>query len=613
VVAVADGGAHLEAVWFNQPYLRPQFRAGDAVLLHGKAKAYRGLQMVAPEYEVLDPSVCAEEAEAEACGLVPVHPATASIRPRLIRRLVREALERCAPDLLVDPLPERLRARRDLLPLADAARAVHFPASESEARRARERLAYDELLAMQLALRGRRRSRLRSQKAHRIACTPELDARARARFPFAFTGDQERAVREIRADLESPAPMNRLLHGEVGSGKTAVAAYAVLMAIGNGHQAALLAPTEVLAEQHARTIDSWLQGSKVRRVHLPGGLAERERSRRLDAIAAGEAHVVIGTHALLEVPVAFSRLALVVIDEQHKFGVAQRARLRAKGRVPDFLVMTATPIPRTLALTLFGDLEVSTLRELPPGRLPVRTRIVESRREAIVHAAVREEVARGRQAYFVYPLIDESETLDLRCAIAGYERLRDSVFPELRVGLVHGRLTSAEKEKAMADFRRGRTQILVATAVIEVGVDVPNATVMVVEEAGRFGLAQLHQLRGRIGRGSEEGTCFLSPGRAGDLGRRRLRILRDNDDGFAIARHDLEIRGPGEFFGLRQHGEAPLRLADPFTQSQLLEAAREDADEILAGDPDLSDREHAGLRLCLARDPGERADLARVG
>ncbi len=610
VVDVRDESGALRAVWFNQPYLKAQFRRGDAIVLHGKTRAYRGLQMVAPEYEIEDEEGAPEP---EAPGLVPVHPASAAIRPRFLRRLVRAALERCAADFEADPLPERVLKRRALIPLADALHALHFPRSEAEAALARTRLAYDELLAMQLVLQARRRSVRGQPKRHRTAIAASLDRRVRARFPFAFTRDQERAAAEIRADLESRIPMNRLLHGEVGSGKTAVAAYAMLAAVGNRHQAALLAPTEVLAEQHRRTLESWLTGSRVRIAHLPGGLEARERKRRLAAIRAHETDLVVGTHALLEEPVDFADLALVVVDEQHKFGVAQRARLRAKGIMPDVLVMTATPIPRTLALTVFGDLDVSTLRELPPGRLPVRTRIVENRRAGAVHAAVREAIAQGRQAYVVFPIIEESEALDLRCAVEGFELLREGIFPELTVGLVHGRLSRAEKEEAMGAFRRGDTQILVATPVIEVGVDVPNATIMVVEEASRFGLAQLHQLRGRVGRGAAEGTCYLIPGRCGRLARERLRVLASSGDGFRIAEADLAIRGPGEFFGLRQHGLPPMRIADPIAEIGLLEAAREDAAELIGHDSSLSDAQRDALLARLAGDLGERASLAEVG
>ncbi|MBI1850827.1 MAG: ATP-dependent DNA helicase RecG [Planctomycetes bacterium] len=613
VATVRDGDATIQAVWFNQPYIRSQFRKGDRILLHGKVKSYRGLQMVAPEYEVQSTDDGEPEVEPRARGLVPIHPATADLRPRLIRRLVSLAIERTTAELEADPLPESLRRRRELRPLADAVRALHFPVDESDATRARDRLAYDEFLTMQLALVSRRRGLRGERKVHELAHDANLERRIRRRFPFSFTEDQERAIAEIRADLLSPAPMNRLLHGEVGSGKTAVAAYAMLLAIANRSQVAFLAPTEVLAEQHMRTLGGWLAGSRVKLVHLPGGLPARERASRLAAISSGKADLIVGTHALLEEPVTFPRLALAVIDEQHKFGVAQRQRLREKGTHPDVLVMTATPIPRTLALTLFSDLDVSTLRGLPPGRVPVRTRIVENRRERQVHEAVREQVARGRQAYFVYPLIEESEALDLRCAETGHERLRDDVFPDLRVGLVHGRLPASEKDAAMDAFRRGETQILVATSVIEVGVDVPNATSMVVEEAGRFGLAQLHQLRGRIGRGADEATCFLLPGKAGALGRRRLRILRDTNDGFRIAEADLELRGPGEVFGWRQHGLPEFRIADPFTQLGLLEAAREDAATILTRDPKLVSPEHERLREKMTREPGARADLAKVG
>jgi ATP-dependent DNA helicase RecG len=453
---------------------------------------------------------------------------------------------------------------------------------------------------------------LRGKKAVAHKWSREVDARIRARLPFALTAAQERAVKEILADLRGKEPMHRLLQGDVGSGKTAVALYAALVSVANRKQVAFLAPTEILARQHFATLTGYLAGSDVRLALLVGSTPAAERKEALARLALGRIDLVVGTHALLEPAVEFAALALVIVDEQHKFGVAQRARLIRKGVRPDVLVMTATPIPRTLALTAYGDLDVSVIDELPPGRVPPKTRIVTRGRAGLAYAKVRDEAARGRQAYVVFPLVEESEEIDAHAAEEGYARLAGGPLMGLRLGLVTGRTPPLEREATMDAFRKGALDVLVGTTVLEVGVDVPNATVMVVENAERFGLSTLHQLRGRIGRGGTASACFLvAQGRLSEEARSRLAILEATHDGFRIAEEDLRLRGPGEFFGTRQHGMPEFRIADLARDQEVLEQAREDAFALVEKDPKLA-REPA-LRAELRRGFGGRFELYDAG
>jgi ATP-dependent DNA helicase RecG len=589
-VTVGQDGVRLEAVWFRQGYLRERFRVGDRIVLYGAVREDGGLRMYHPDFEVLSPDGDGEApdagGEAGEAGLVPVHPATDGIGSRTIRRLVREALARVAPDL-ADPLPAELRKRRDLVPIERALQDVHFPSDPSAGKRARRRLAYQEFLLLQLGLALRRDAARRGTRRRPYRLDPSIDRQVRGLFPFRFTREQEGAIADVRADLAGHLRMNRLLQGEVGSGKTAVALYAMLLAAASGRQAAIMAPTEIVAEQHLRTIRSLGEERSLDPVHLPGGLGRAERRRRLERIARGEALLVVGTHALIEGDVRFRDLGLVVIDEQHKFGVSQRARLGEKGERPDVLVMTATPIPRTLSLTVFGDLDVTTIRELPPGRTPPRTRIALPGRHGEAMEAIRAELRAGRQGYYVCPLVEETRASDLAAAVRERERLRAEVFPEFRVGLLHGRQSTDEKGRVMGEFRRGAIHLLVATTVVEVGVDLPRATVMAIADAERFGLAQLHQMRGRIGRGDVRGTCWLLVGDGEARGVERLRVLAGTSDGFRIAEEDLRVRGPGEFFGTRQHGLPRLRAGDPTVDRALLEGARRDAFSWVERDPGL--------------------------
>ena len=607
-VLVKDKSGTLECIWFSVRYFRPEdFPVGREMYFTGRVDFYTGPQMVSPQHEPAD--------EGEALfgpRILPVYPLTENLNQANLRRVMKAALDRYL-DLVEDMFDAETLKKRDMPPLAEAIRDVHFPPTPADAERARRRLGYDELYLLELGMALRRRGIRQDDMGFACEITPLIDARIRKRFPFTLTGAQERVVREIAADMREPKAMNRLLQGDVGSGKTVVALYAMLAAVANGRQAALMAPTEILATQHYNTLRHYLKGSRVRIVLLVGGLSARERKDRIEKIAASDADIVVGTHALVQGAVAFKNLSLVVVDEQHKFGVLQRAELRQKGKHPDVLVMTATPIPRTLSLTVFGDLDVSVLDEIPPGRQPIKTLWRSSKKLAAGYEFVRKRIAAGEQAFIVYPLVEESEALDLKAATTSVKHLQQKVFPEFRVGLLHGRMRPDEKDRVMAEFRAGRYHILVSTVVVEVGIDVPNATVMVVEHAERFGLAQLHQLRGRIGRG-ERPSWFLVFGEPkNDEARTRLQAIASTSDGFRIAEEDLKLRGPGEFFGTRQHGLPELHVADIIQDYRLLNLARRDAFALVAENPDLSGPACERIRKRLERTFRDRLDLIRVG
>jgi ATP-dependent DNA helicase RecG len=608
-VTVRDGSGCLDLQFWNQPYRERQFPVGRVVVATGRAGYRRGIHLVGPEVELLPDD--GEEAPIHTGRITPVYPLTRGISGGAMRRMLWNAVHEAA-HLLGEFLPDDQRAGRDLRPLPEAIRSIHFPADQAGLDAALNRLKHDELFLFELAMALRRRMAKAGPRGSAFRFDAEVDRRIRARIPFSLTGAQERAIAEILADMTSPEPMTRLLQGDVGSGKTIVALYAVLVAVANRRQVALMAPTEILAEQHHRTFSRLLEGSRVRVGLLIGSLPAKERKATLAGIAAGEVDVTVGTHALIQGGVEFHDLALVVVDEQHRFGVRQRADLLVKGTRPDCLFMTATPIPRTLTMTVFGDLDVSVLDEMPPGRKPVRTLCFPRKRYDDACRYIRTEIDRGRQAFFVFPLVEESEEMPLRSVIEEVERLRREVFPDVPVGLIHGRLSRADKEEAMRRFRDREDLVLAATTVVEVGIDVPNATVMVVENAERYGLSQLHQLRGRIGRGAEGGTFVLLGDPATEEGRARLRILTETTDGFRIAEEDLRLRGPGEFLGTRQHGIPELRLADLFLDFALLEQTRRDAFRLIAADPELAAPEHAPLRAELMRRLGDRLSLGRA-
>lgn len=636
-VGVEDGTGRMQVVFFNQPYLEEVLAVGRRVMLSGRVIAGRQGWM-APRMDVAQYEVIGEETEStlHIGRIVPVYHETKGWTSRQMRVLEKHLLEEHARGLH-DLLPVPIRARQRLLPIQEALQEVHFPKPGTDLRlleqgktAAHRRLAFEELFLLQLALATRQRSTQAEQKALRFnPRTPLLDRLARL-LPFRLTPAQDQVVREIFRDMISPKPMNRLVQGDVGSGKTVVALHALVMACGSGYQAALMAPTEILAEQHYRNLSDKLEALGLKTVLMRGSDKARTKKAQAAQLASGEAQVAIGTHALIQKGVAFKNLGLAVVDEQHKFGVLQRKTLIDKGYKPDVLVLTATPIPRTLAMTVYGDLDVSIIDMLPPGRRPVRTFLFGESQRRRAYQILRDELRKARQAYIVYPLVEESEKSDLQAAMQGAERLQRVEFAEFRVGLLHGRMKPAEKDTVMADFKAGRIQLLVATTVIEVGVDVANATLMMIEHAERFGLAQLHQLRGRVGRGAEQSYCLLMASTWGRstmrLGRRfcaeadesassareRLEALVQSNDGFVIAEEDLRIRGPGEFFGLRQWGMPEFRAANIVRDGDLLQQARLEAFSLVKLDPGLRAAAHQALKGAMLRKWEKKLELGSV-
>jgi ATP-dependent DNA helicase RecG len=606
-VVIADPkGKCVAGVWFNVMTIVNKLRYGQRVAFSGKPKWYKDHWTINhPRVQVLDEGK-------DKLEVVPVYPLTEGLHPEALREAIRAALTKAA-DEVPENLPAPTRIKREYPPVAQALWQVHFPEELAQGVHARKRFIYEEFLILQTALAVRRRSVRDRQQAPKLVTTPEIDARIRRLFPFTLTGDQDRAIASIVKDLASDRPMQRLLQADVGAGKTAVAVYALLVAVANKHQAILMAPTEVLAQQHWQTLEQYLATSRVRRALLTGSLSPKERERTLNGIKTGDIDLVVGTQALLQDDVEFAKLALVVIDEQHKFGVNQRARVKKLGVDPHYLVMTATPIPRTIALSVFGDLDTSTIKQMPPGRQRVLTRWhTEAERERM-YKRFQDEIKKGRQAFIVCPLVEESESLDLTAASEHYEILRTGSFKEFRVGLLHGRLSDDEKRRVMNEFRERKLDLLVTTVVIEVGVDVPNATLMIVEHADRFGLSQLHQLRGRVTRGTVAGECYLFAGVTTDEARQRLRAISRSSDGFELAEQDARLRGLGEFFGTRQHGLGDLRFGDLLHDFDLLEMARADAIEIVAADAGLKQPEHAALRQAVLARYGQTLDLAAIG
>nr|WP_246357761.1 ATP-dependent DNA helicase RecG [Pyxidicoccus fallax] len=614
---VADRSGSIAATYFNAgPWLKSRFTVGKRIVLSGEVRAtMSGREMAHPELE------SAEDIESSSVHfnrIVPIYPGFERAEQRSFRDLAALVGEKYA-NALEDPLPADLRARMELMGLPDALRYIHFPPGEADLEAldthqsdAHRRLAFDELFFLQLGMALKRQG-VKAEEGISFDVSPARLDKARAALPFQLTDAQARVVQEIARDMARPEPMNRLVQGDVGSGKTAVAMISALIALQQGYQVAVMAPTEILAEQHERNFRKVMEPLGYRVGLLSAaGTAKSKRERR-DAVARGDIHLAVGTHALIQEDVAFQRLGLVVIDEQHRFGVLQRHTLMSKGPKPDVLVMTATPIPRTLAMTLYGDLDLSVIDQLPPGRTPIATRVFNDKQRARVYESMAVELAKGHQAYVVYPLVEESEKLDLQDATQGVEKLRQ-VFPQARVGLLHGRMKGEEKDAVMEAFREKQLDLLVCTTVVEVGVDVPNASVMVVEHAERFGLSQLHQLRGRVGRGAAASYCFLIAGAARSWeSTERLGVMERSSDGFVIAEKDLEIRGPGEFLGTRQSGLPELAVANLARDGDLLSMAQGEARRILTQDPALKAREHQGLVKALEERWEGRLALARVG
>ncbi len=604
-----DGTGWVVAKWFHGGYLKDRIKPEMHLAVSGKISVYKEtLQFINPGFEII---WSPEETNLQVDELLPVYPACGPLPSGLISNLIKSVLPE-APRLFARWFDDEHLRRRNLPPRPEAIAAMHRPEDNAAWTLARRRLAYDEFILMQMGI-ALQRMRSVSRPAHPLKISDEIDRRIRARFPFTLTVAQGRAVGEIASDLARSRPMNRLLQGDVGSGKTVVALYAALVAVAHRKQAAVMAPTEILARQHYAKVEQYLADSRVRTALLVGAQRPAERADILEKLADGKIDIVVGTHALLSEKVRFRSLAVTVVDEQHKFGVRQRSGFRAKGYAPHCLVMTATPIPRTLALTVFGDLDVSVIDEMPPGRGKTETRCVDKSRMTDVIEFVRGRLADGQQAYFVYPLVSDAGNAQLSAAQTACEELAGGAFGEYAVGLIHGQMSTAKQQSAMARFATGEIRVLVASTVVEVGLDVPNANVMVVVNAERFGLAQLHQLRGRVGRGAEDAVCILVAGSKNPIAAERLRALAETSDGFKIAEADLRLRGPGEFFGTRQHGLPELKIADLIEDYELLRLARRDAFAIVRDDPDISAPEHQTLRAEMLKAYGGRVGLVAEG
>ena len=618
-VAIDDGSGILTAKWFmgNLTYLRNTFKAGAQVILTGEVRLFKsGKDMIHPDYEILD------EDDSNLLNfkrIVPIYSETEGLHQKTLRRIAMRALEGSVR-YVTSPIPESFCEKRRLIHIHDALRNVHFPEANADVdlyneihSAAHRRLIYDEFFFFQLGLALKRKGHLLDQ-----GIAFKTDGSVQAEFieslPFSLTGAQVRVIGEIEGDMARQTVMHRLLQGDVGSGKTVVAMAAMVTACENGYQAALMAPTELLAQQHYAGIKTWADDLNLKVVLLTGSSRTGERKEICEEIAGGGADIIIGTHALIQEGVSYGNLGLVVIDEQHRFGVLQRASLRTKGRMPDVLVMTATPIPRTLAMTVYGDLDVSVIDELPPRKKPIKTKVFYESQRQQVYEIVRKELAKKHQIFIVYPLVTESEALDLKDATRMAQHLQKDIFPDHRVGLIHGRLKPQERDEIMAGFLGKQTDILVSTTVIEVGIDIPQASVMVIEHAERFGLSQLHQLRGRVGRGDIPAYCLLLAQHKGSMeARKRLRIMEETGDGFRIAEEDLAIRGPGEFMGVRQSGLPDFRVANIARDGQILNEAKTDAFALIEQDPFLSKPEHLLLREVLLHRWQERLDLAKTG
>jgi ATP-dependent DNA helicase RecG len=607
---VGDSTGMMSCTWYNQPWIAKQLPVNAEIVLSGHVSEYQGRpKFDNPEWEIWSEDLL------HTGRLVPIYPLTAGLQNRTVRRVMQEAIERYIT-LLPDPLPVEMRARLGLASIAEAVAQMHYPTDRAALERARRRLAFEELLPIQLTMQLRRRHFQKSAPAEPAPMSAPAERVFKESLPFTLTGAQERVMFDVLNDLRKPIPMSRLIQGDVGSGKTVIAAAALVAAIENGRQAVMMAPTEILAEQHFRTLKTLFGANggagavasarpgfvdrPMRIALLTGSLKAKEKRELYEAIESGDIDVICGTHALIQGGVRFHDLGLAVVDEQHRFGVMQRAALREKGaaaaHTPHMLVMTATPIPRTLALTLYGDLDISVVDELPPGRQSIKTTWVGPGERGDAERYLRQEIEKGRQAFVICPLVEESETLDVKSATAEYERLRQQIYPDLRLELLHGRMSSKQKDEVMRRFRDGEADILVSTAVIEVGIDIPNASVMMIEGADRFGLAQLHQFRGRVGRGADKSYCLLLCDEPSDEARARLELMEQTTDGFKLAEADMQLRGPGQFFGTKQSGLPGLKVAK-LTDVKLIELTRNEAARMLDEDSGLTQPQHRTLNL----------------
>lgn len=605
---VQQGNHYLRAVWFNQPYRAKNIDVGRKVLLSGKAK-FSGmrLEMVHPRMSIIE-----DESAPQEGSILPVYRLTDGIKQPELRRIVRDVVLQYY-EQVEEVLPAWFREDKNLLDIHSALRQVHSPRRPAEIEPARNRFVYQELLTLQLGINLRRHQVSQTQTAPVLENSSRIDAHIKKYFPYALTEAQQKSIAEICEDLAKPIPMNRLLHGDVGCGKTSVAVYALLLAVANGYQGVLMAPTETLARQHFRHLQVSLATARTQVYLLTGSMTKKEKNETLSAIQSGEANIIVGTQALIQNDLEFQKLGLVIVDEQHRFGVNQRASMRHQGAAPHYLVMTATPIPRSVSMTLFGDLDVSVIDQRPPGRPAVNTYLCEDSQKEKWWEFVRKKLNEGRQAYVIAPLVDEDEDSAWESVDQTFENLANGELADYTIDLIHGRQKPLEKEAAMEKFANGETQVIVATSVVEVGIDVPNATVMTILSASRFGLAQLHQLRGRICRGQHAGFISLFADAASGEARERLQALVEIDDGFKLAEVDFQLRGPGDLFGTKQHGMPPLFVADLQRDAELLIQARNDAQEILRSDPELESLEFAEIKNRVLTRYGQVLELSDVG
>ncbi|MCJ7459449.1 MAG: ATP-dependent DNA helicase RecG [candidate division Zixibacteria bacterium] len=615
-VILRDEKSFLKLVWFSGiKYIQNKFKEGDTVVASGEVRSFYGLQMPHPEFEIVSGK---GEKLIHTGRVIPLYPSTSELKnvyldSRGFRRTISYLLENLFPQIQ-ETLPARVREELELPSLDWSLKTIHFPDSIEDASKARKRLAFEELFYLELLLALRKRHLGLKEKGSIFNRPGEMVKRFLESLPFELTQDQRKVLNEIYQDVSSGKAMQRLLQGDVGSGKTIVALISMLMAIENGYQTAIMAPTEVLAEQHYLSLSSLLEPLRIEPVLLTSSVKPGERKGILGKISSGKGKIIVGTHALIQKEVNFNRLGLAVIDEQHRFGVMQRLSLKLKGESPHLLVMTATPIPRSLALTVYGDLDISVINQMPPGRKKIETRLLDENSSEKGYIFLEEELKKKRQTYIVYPLIEESEKADLKAATEGYQFLQEKIFPHRKIALLHGRIKREERERIMKAFRSGDYDILVCTTVIEVGLDVSNATLMLIEHAERFGLSQLHQLRGRIGRGEEQSYCILKFSKlVSEEARKRLQILSSTSDGFKISEADLKLRGPGEFFGTRQHGLPDFKIADLSEDLELLFKARDWAFKIVQEDGDLSSKENLCLRNKFIRNYKDKFKLADIG
>lgn len=617
-----DETGHIQLVWFQgAQYYEKAFEPGEMLAAYGKIEYYNGeLQITHPEFDRLENEE--ENNFLHTGAIIPVYPSGEALRKkwfdsRGFRRLIKPLLE--LTDELDETLPRSVIEKNKLLSIQATYRQIHFPLSMDNLEKAKERIKFEELFFLQLMMVYRKKKIASAQKGIVFSKVGDKTKELIAKLPFQLTDEQKKVIKEIHADMKSPHCMNRLIQGDVGSGKTIVALLAILIAVENGYQTAFMAPTEILAEQHYYVIQEYLWGMNIRVALLKGGQKKSERDKILYDIQHHEADIVIGTHAIFQEHVAFDKLGLIVIDEQHRFGVLQRAEMRRKavlkGIYPDVLVMTATPIPRTLAMAVYGDLDISVISELPTGRKPIKTVSRKEDARKKIYDFIRTEIKKGRQCYIVYPLIEESEKSDLKAATEAFEYLTKKVFPDLRLGLLHGKMKSSDKQDVMARFKNREIHILVSTTVIEVGVNIPNATIMLIEHAERFGLTQLHQLRGRVGRGGEQSYCILMIGKEGltEENTTRIRVMEETNDGFKIAEEDLKLRGPGEFFGTKQSGLPELKMAHILFDQELMKKAREAAFDLVKKDPQLRGSENAQVKKKFMKEYYDKLGLGEVG